>query len=63
MAAAGIARHADLGLTAGAGSGSTVGQFSGDILVTLSAASSPTNGLMVAGSYTGNVQVTLTPST
>ncbi|MFO1255489.1 MAG: hypothetical protein U1E37_07445 [Sphingomonadaceae bacterium] len=53
----------DTSLTAGAGSGSTVGQFSGDILVTLSAASSPTNGLMVAGSYTGNVQVTLTPST
>ncbi len=53
----------DSSLTAGAGAGSTVGQFSGDIVVTLSGASSPTNGLMVAGTYTGNVLVTLAPST
>ncbi|MGB7655328.1 MAG: hypothetical protein WBL74_07590 [Novosphingobium sp.] len=52
----------DSSLAAGAGLPVTVGQFSGDIVVTLSAASSPTNGLMVAGTYTGNVQVTLAPA-
>ena len=52
----------DSSLAAGAGTASTVGQFTGDIVVTLSAASSPTNGLMVAGAYTGNVLVTLTPT-
>lgn len=52
----------DSSLTAGAGTPVTVGQFSGNIVVTLSAASSPTNGLMVAGTYTGNVQVTLAPA-
>ena len=52
----------DSSLTAGAGSPVTVGQFSGNIVVTLSAASSPTGGLMVAGTYTGNVQVTLAPA-
>jgi hypothetical protein len=52
----------DASLTAGAGSASTVGLFSGTINVVLSAASSPNNGLMVAGIYTGNVVVTLTPS-
>lgn len=52
----------DTSLTAGAGSPSTVGLFSGDIVVVLSAASSPNNGLMVAGTYTGNVVVTLTPT-
>jgi hypothetical protein len=53
----------DSSLVAGAGTASTVGQFTGNIVVTLSAASSPANGLMVAGAYTGNVLVTLTPST
>lgn len=52
----------DSSLVAGAGTASTVGQFTGNIVVTLSAASSPANGLMVAGAYTGNVLVTLTPS-
>ena len=52
----------DSSLAAGAGTPVTVGQFSGDIVVTLSAASSPTGGLMVAGTYTGNVQVTLAPA-
>jgi len=51
----------DSSLTAGAGTPANVGRFNGDILVTLSAASSPTGGLMVAGAYTGNVLVTLTP--
>ena len=49
-------------LTAGAGAASNVGLFTGDIVVTLSNASSPNNGLMVAGTYTGNVVVTLTPT-
>jgi hypothetical protein len=52
----------DTSVTAGAGLASTVGLFSGNIVVTLSSASSPTNGLMVAGAYTGNVVVTLTPT-
>ena len=52
----------DSSLTAGAGSAATVGMFSGDITVLLSAASSPANGIMVAGTYTGNVKVTLPPA-
>lgn len=52
----------DSSQTAGAGTAATVGMFSGDITVLLSAASSPTNGIMVAGTYTGNVKVTLTPA-
>ena len=44
------------------GTPSTVGLFTGNIVVTLSSATSPTNGLMVAGAYTGNVVVTLTPT-
>lgn len=53
----------DSSLTPGAGTPATVGMFTGNVLVTLSAASTPTSGLLVAGSYTGNVAVTLTPST
>ena len=45
-----------------AGTPQTVGMFTGNILVTLSAASSPTSGLLVAGAYTGNVAVTLSPT-
>ena len=52
----------DSSLTAGAGTPVNVGRFSGNVLVTLSAASSPSSGLMVAGTYTGNVQVTLAPA-
>lgn len=52
----------DSSLTAAAGTPVTVGQFSGDVVVTLSAASSPSNGIMVAGTYTGNVKVTLAPA-
>ena len=52
----------DSSLTAGAGTASTVGQFTGDIVVTLGSASSPNNALMVAGTYNGNVLVTLTPT-
>lgn len=39
-----------------------VGLFTGSVDVTLSASSSPTNGLLVAGGYSGSVIVTLTPS-
>lgn len=52
----------DTSVTAGAGAASNVGLFTGDIVVTLSNASSPTSGLMVAGGYSGNVVVTLTPT-
>jgi hypothetical protein len=61
-AVTGAISAADSSVTAGAGSPSTVGLFTGDIVVTLSNASSPTNGLMVAGTYNGNVVVTLTPT-
>lgn len=53
----------DSSLTAGAGTPATVGMFTGNVLVTLSAASTPGNGLLVAGTYTGNVAVTLSPAT
>jgi hypothetical protein len=52
----------DSSLVAGPGTSSTVGLFTGNVVVTLSAASSPTSGLLVAGAYTGNVVVTLTPT-
>lgn len=61
-AVTGSASASDSSLVAGAGSPSAVGQFTGSIVVTLSAASSPNNALMVAGTYTGNVVVTLTPT-
>jgi len=51
----------DSSVVAGAGTAATVGQFSGNILVTLSASSSPTSGLLVAGTYQGQVLVTLNP--
>lgn len=53
----------DTSTVAGAGSAVTVGMFTGNVVVTLSAASTPTSGLLVAGSYTGNVAVTLSPAT
>lgn len=52
----------DSSLVAGAGTSSTVGMFTGNVVVTLSAASSPTSGLLVAGAYTGNVAVVLSPT-
>ena len=61
-AVANAASAADSSLTAGAGSAGSVGMFTGNVVVTLSAASSPTSGLLVAGAYTGNVVVTLTPT-
>ena len=61
-AVANAASASDSSTVAGAGTPSTVGLFTGNIVVTLSSASSPNNGLMVAGGYTGNVVVTLTPT-
>ncbi len=52
----------DSSTTAAAGAPSTVGMFSGNIVVTLSGASTPNNGLLVAGNYSGNVVVTLAPT-
>lgn len=52
----------DSSLSAGAGVTQTVGMFTGNVLVTLSAPSTPNSGLLVAGAYTGNVAVTLTPA-
>lgn len=52
----------DTSLTPGAGAAATVGMFTGNVVVTLSGASSPTNGLLVAGTYNGSVVVTLTPA-
>lgn len=52
----------DTTLTAGGGTQVSVGMFTGDILVTLSDASAPSNGILVAGDYTGRVEVTLTPT-
>ncbi len=51
----------DTSTGAGPGSAVTVGQFNGNILVTLSASSSPTGGVLVAGTYQGQVLVTLAP--
>lgn len=56
------ANASDTSLTAGAGATQPVGMFTGNVEVTLSAASTPTNGLLVAGGYTGNVIVTLAPT-
>jgi hypothetical protein len=52
----------DSSITAGSGAPATVGLFTGAIDVTLSNSSSPTNGLLIAGDYVGQVLVTLTPN-
>ncbi len=52
----------DTSVTDGAGTGVPVGIFSGDVVVTLSSSSSPTSGRLVAGNYSGQVLVTLTPT-
>ncbi|MGC1271879.1 MAG: hypothetical protein WA842_14910 [Croceibacterium sp.] len=52
----------DTSLVAGLGSTVSVGMFTGDILVGLSDASAPADALLVAGAYTGRVEVTLTPT-
>jgi hypothetical protein len=52
----------DSSISEGAGTPSTVGLFTGDVDVTLSASAAPTGGLLVAGGYAGQVLVTLSPS-
>lgn len=52
----------DTSLTSGAGNAVTVGMFTGTIPVSLSAASTPSSGILVAGDYQGLVRVTLAPN-
>ncbi len=61
-AVANAASANDSSITGGSGAGSTVGLFTGDVVVTLSSASSPTSGLLIAGAYQGQVIVTLSPA-
>lgn len=56
------AEATDTSLDAGKGAAAGVGLFTGNIDVTLSASSTPTSGLLVAGGYVGQVVVTLTPN-
>lgn len=60
-AAAGSVTASDTTSSVGAGTAATVGLFNSDINVTLRD-SSTASGLLVAGSYAGNVKVTLTPA-
>jgi hypothetical protein len=46
----------------GAGDTVSVGMFAGNVVVTLSDASAPSNDRLVAGDYDGSVVVTLTPN-
>lgn len=52
----------DTSVSPGAGSAVAVGMFTGTIPVTLSAASTPGSGILVAGDYQGLVRVTLAPN-
>lgn len=52
----------DSSIETGAGDGEVVGLFTGDVVVTLSAASTPNTGLLIAGGYQGQVLVTLSPA-
>jgi len=52
----------DSSLTPASGTASAVGLFTGNIVVTLSASSTPNSALLVAGTYTGKVEVTLSPT-
>lgn len=52
----------DSSVTAGAGTAVSVGLFSGNINVSLASSSTPNSGLLVAGAYSGQVIVTLTPN-
>lgn len=49
----------DSSTTVAASSDQTVGLFTGNVVVTLSSAASPTGGLLVAGDYNGQVLVNL----
>lgn len=59
---ANAASGTDSSLANGPGTTVGVGMFTGNVLVTLSSASAPSNNLLVAGSYVGSVEVTLTPT-
>lgn len=59
----GLASASDSSLTPGAGTAVPVGIFAASIPVSLSAASSPNSGRLIAGGYVGQVIVTLTPNT
>lgn len=61
-ATANSANATDTSTVAGAGTSVPVGMFTGDVVVALSNSSSPTGGLLVAGDYSGQVLVTLTPA-
>ncbi|WP_025559985.1 hypothetical protein [Sphingomonas sp. UNC305MFCol5.2] len=61
-ALANSATASDTSMTAGAGTAVPVGLFTGNVVVTLAGSSSPTGGILVAGSYSGQVLVTLTPN-
>lgn len=60
-AAASTATGTDSSLSPGAGTPVTVGLFNSNIAVSLKDAATAA-GLLVAGTYTGNVKVTLTPA-
>jgi hypothetical protein len=52
----------DSSVAATPGNVAGIGLFTGDVVVNLSAASTPTSGLLVAGNYGGQVLVTLAPN-
>jgi hypothetical protein len=52
----------DTSIAPGSGATVPVGLFTGDVIVTISGASTPTNGLLVAGAYSAKIIVTLTPN-
>jgi hypothetical protein len=62
-ATAGSAAPIDDSTDAGAGTDVALGLFNGDIVVDISNAASPNDGLMIAGDYVGSIVVTLTPNT
>lgn len=52
----------DTSIAPGPGTTVSVGLFTGDVVVNISGASTPTNGLLVAGAYSAKIIVTLTPN-
>ncbi|WP_126176158.1 hypothetical protein [Tsuneonella rigui] len=60
-ATANSASGTDTTLVAGSGTPVSVGMFTGNVGVALSASSAPGNALLVAGTYNGSVEVTLSP--
>ncbi len=60
-AAANAVTATDSSISVGSDNSVGVNLFTGNVVVTLGSASSPTNGLLVAGNYSGRVEVTLSP--